>query len=302
MLVLRIGAYTTAFLTLVAVVGLSPSVAVSYPQGAPAGFAGDIVDPFSGVQTCAVGGCHSSYDLNSGTGSVSISAPASAFPGETVQITVTVDNQTAPASGSQNVQGFQATVRDTAASGGYTGTMVVQDAANTRMPFGSSNYITHTQTGTSQTSWTFGWTVPSATVPTQVRVFAAGNAANGGDLPDSPGNNAAGDYIYTTSTTIDIMANTTEEGPGVSGLALGVPSPNPLSSEGHVSIHVDAPTIVSFQIVDGLGRVVRPIPDRAYSAGTTEVRFSTSGLRSGTYFIVAETEAGRQAQAFQVVR
>lgn len=298
MLILRIA----AVLSIVALVYALPHAAESYSQGAPAGFAGDVVDPFSGAQTCAVGGCHSSYGLNSGTGGVTITAPATATPGETVPITITVNNTTTAAPGSVRSQGFEATLRETTGANAYSGTLVIQDAINTRFPNGSTSYVTHTQTGTSQTSWTFGWTAPTASVPTSMTVFAAGNAANGGDLPAQPGDNSAGDYIYTATGTITIMPSAAEAGPPNAGLTLDHPSPNPATDVSRIVVGLATPATVTVRLVDGLGRTVRDVARREMNAGASELEIDVRGVAPGTYFVIAETPLGRQTQALRVTR
>src|SRR5262249_17828832 len=68
-------------------------------EGPPAGHTGA-----PGEQTCVV--CHSSFPLNSGTGTVTINTPSSYQPGQTYQITV--QDQTTDQS--RRRWGFQLTV------------------------------------------------------------------------------------------------------------------------------------------------------------------------------------------------
>jgi hypothetical protein len=298
MLVLR----TASALAVAALVLGFPFLAETYPQGAPAGFAGDTIDPFAGIITCAVDGCHNSYGLDSGSGSVSIQAPSVVAPGETVAITVTVVNTTPPADGSIIRQGFQATVRTPEPNGPYVGALAITDPVNTRTPFGSVSYITHTEVGTTQTSWTFNWTAPATDAPPTVLVFAAGNAANGGDLPAEPGNSAAGDYIYTATASIGIDPLASEGAPDETGLHLGRVGPNPATAQSHVMLTLAEPAAVSVRIVDGRGRTVRLQPERALPAGTTALRLDARGLAPGTYFVTAGTARGSRSQAFRVAQ
>lgn len=292
-----------AGLAAVAFVSLTPRTAQTYPQGAPAGFAGDITDAGFGVRTCATSGCHSSYPLNSGTGSVRVSVSANVQPGQTVPVTVTVVNTTPRAAGATtgHYQGFEAVAKD--AAGNLAGTPTLTDAANTRLAGdGAEPYVTHRQAGTSRSSWTFDWTAPDA--PATVTFFAAGNAANGGDLPTEPFNNAAGDYVYTTTATVRVGATSGEAAPASAlRLALSAPHPNPVRT-GRAALRLTLPAAgtVRVRVVDGQGRTVRTVPTTPRTAGESDVMVSTDGLAPGLYFVVAEAGGRRAVQPLSVAR
>ena len=290
---------SVALLALAAVLG-TPRAAATYPSGAPAGFAGDLLDD-GVVRTCSVEGCHSSYPLNSGTGGVSVDVPSGVLPGQTVPVTVTVNNTTAPAPGSATRQGFQVVARD--ANGAFVGTTTITDATATRLAGdGASPYVTHRTAGTTRTSWTFNWTAPDA--PATVTFYAAGNAANGGDVPDEPGNNAAGDYIYTTTRTVLVGTSAADGGPdGAVALALGAPHPNPVrAGVAVVRLTLAEADAVRVRIVDGRGRTVRRVVEGRRPAGESTVTIRTAGLAPGLYFVVAEAGAERAVQPISVLR
>ena len=297
---LRLAAGLAAFAALAAV----PYLAQTYPQGAPAGFNGQNLEG-GAPRTCGVSGCHSSYALNSGTGGVSIQAPATVAPGATVPITVTVVNTTPPAPGAQAVQGFLASVRDHAqplpnGEGDFVGTTTITDAVNTRRPFGDPRYVTHSETGTLQTTWTFDWTAPDS--PTTATVYVAGNAANGGDLPAEPGNNAAGDYIYTATATITVMTVAASDAPDARALALSAPHPNPARGSASARLTLASAATVAGRIVDGRGRTVRTLTTERWGAGAHTLRLDAAGLAPGTYFVVVEADGARQTQPLVVAR
>ena len=144
--------------------------------------------------TC-INGCHSSFALNSGNGSLSILGPATFQAGQTVSLSVHLDDP------GQSRWGFELTVLN--ASDQAVGSLVVVDPARTQksVAFTGREYLKHTLSGTVQVSpaaeadWSFQWTAPL--VPDgPVTFYAAGNAAN---------NNGAttGDYIYTASLTLN---------------------------------------------------------------------------------------------------
>lgn len=281
-------------LALAAAVVLAPSVGETNTGGALPGFAGD-PEPGEETATCAV--CHASFALNSGAGGVAIDAPSAFAPGETVRITVTVDNQTAPAAGGAARQGFQAVVKD-AATDEPVGTVAVVDAAATQL-VGGDVYVTHTAGGTAQSAWAFDWTAPSAP-PAAVRVYAAGNAANGNG-------GTSGDHVYTA--TADLAAATVATAPPVSTPAFGLsaPRPNPVRSGATVRLDLSGVAVrgggvavreggVAVRVVDGRGRTVRDL-GRAV-AGPLAV--PTAGLAAGRYAIVADGPGGRRVRPLVV--
>jgi uncharacterized protein (TIGR03437 family) len=142
-----------------------------------------------GEQNCTLSGCHTSFALNSGPGTVAITGlPDNYTPGQayTVTFTITQTNRTA--------WGFQITVLDE--QNRFAGTLTATDAVRTTVINGNiggqlRRYIQHTSAGTNQTSWSFRWTAP-ATAVGRITMYAAGNAANDSGTPE-------GDYIYTTN-------------------------------------------------------------------------------------------------------
>lgn len=146
--------------------------------------------------------CHTSFPLNSGTGSVTISGlPARYSPGQHIQLTVTTAQVGAV------IYGFQMTAIDS--FGNPAGAMLPYT-----LPTGSPqrmqvltgivnnverSYVEHTIDGVTPAQfdynlWTFTWNAPAQDVGV-VRFYAAGNAAN------SDGT-TSGDYIYSTSRSI----------------------------------------------------------------------------------------------------
>ena len=283
-LFLRIAAGLAALTVVLA----TPYAAHSYPQGAPSGTAGN------NAFTCASGGCHDSFELNSGTGSVTIDAPATVQPGETVTITVSVDNTTPPAPGAERQQGFEASVRDQAGGSGVgVGDITITDPDHTRVPFdGDASYVTHSSGGLGETSWSFDWTAP--TDAATATIFAAGNAANGGD-------GSLGDYIYTTTRSIAVLVDA-EDGPDARGFSLDAPYPNPARGVSTTAVTLAAPATVTARIVDGRGRTVREIATAERRAGAHDLALDVRGLAAGTYFVVVEADGARRTQPLVVAR
>ncbi|MEX2597649.1 MAG: choice-of-anchor V domain-containing protein [Salibacteraceae bacterium] len=151
----------------------------SYSGG---GFSADHTGSPLSSGTCAQGGCHSSFTLNSGPGSVSMTIPSTYYPGTQYSVSLNISQSTSE-------YGFMAGVlRDNNAAGGTfsasTGSSVTT--------INSRSYIKHSGPSTSG-SWTFNWTAPS--FADTITFYYAGNAANAN-------NNSFGDYIYTGSNVI----------------------------------------------------------------------------------------------------
>lgn len=287
----------SALAVLACVYAFAVESAESSSGGAPAGFAGDFEN--NGVpQTCSNSGCHATFGLNSGSGDVTVHAPASVAPGETVRITVSVDNQTDPASPGSRRQGFQAIVKDPA-SGEAVGSVTLVDAENTRFAgFRAADtvYVTHTSAGTGLTSWAFDWTAPTTDVPADYRVYVAGNAANGNSA-------RSGDYIYTTTANIASGSVSAETVPEAVRFDLSAPRPHPISgATAHVEVSMDVDGDLDLTIVDGLGRHVRRVTSDDRGRGTHRIPVEVAGLAPGMYFLVATGPGGRRTQPMGIAR
>lgn len=173
-----------------------------------------------GDNQAACTSCHTGTALNGGSGSVKIILPDSASytPGTTQHIKVQVSDA------AQRRWGFELTARLASnLSDGQAGDLTSTDS-NTKVicnngrqkPCAASSlvqFITHTQQGTQNgttgsATFEFDWTPPAIDVG-NVRLYAAGNAANGNTQN-------SGDHIYTTSVTLSPAAATTNK-PTVKG-------------------------------------------------------------------------------------
>lgn len=259
---------------------LYPLFAMSNSFGAPPLANGSPVSMATGIGVCTA--CHISYELNSGTGSVSIDAPATFMPGETITFTITVDNTTPPAT--SPLQGFQVSVEDDAAVA-HVGTLGIADAVNTRFASDEEKYVTHTSAGNQQTSWTVNWTAP-VDAPDAVTIYAAGNAANGNTSPTD-------DYIYTDAVTLmrSTVANEDEAAP----LAVRIDAvyPNPVATAAQVAYTLDQALPVTVTLYDGVGRVVRVLESGVRTSGAHTTPVDVQGLAAGIYFVEVRTPESR---------
>ncbi|MBD3165288.1 T9SS type A sorting domain-containing protein [bacterium] len=166
--------------TLIAVFALlfAAHTASAFSGGPPAGRAGD---PPNNSNCTA---CHSSFPVNTGDGSLDITEIMEYTPGQSYDMTVTLEDA------GQSRWGFQLIAKD--GSNNPAGTLVVTDATNTQL---SSGYLQHTSSGTQNgtqngpVTWDFEWTAPMSGTG-DVTFYVAGNAADGNFT-------TTGDYIYT---------------------------------------------------------------------------------------------------------
>lgn len=143
-------------------------------------------------------GCHTSFPVNSGGGSITISSPNLTnwqyIPGQIYQIDVTVAKTGAPLFGF----GFES-LRST---GSNAGTFTITNSTETQLKNANINgnnrtNVVHKEDGgltMDSHTFTFNWTAPSTNIG-NITFYAAGNAAdNQGD--------SLGDYIYKTSRVV----------------------------------------------------------------------------------------------------
>ncbi len=166
--------------------------------------------------------CHTSFQVNSGTGNLTISGiPANYKSGGIIPVTVTINHPNAV------IYGFQLTAIDS--QGRKVGVLSPPPDAPPQMQVITGivggqqrNYIEHTAKGTipnqfDTKSWTFTFTAPSQRVG-KIGFYAAGNAANSDSTND-------GDYIYTTSdATLSGTAISNFDGDTASDIAVWRPS------------------------------------------------------------------------------
>lgn len=273
---------------LLGILAFYPLYAVTYSSGAPPMATGGPADIF----TCQT--CHAEFELNSGTGSISIDAPAQFIPGELYTFTVTIDNTTEQV-GDEPIQGFQISAQD--ADGNHQGQWIITDPDHTRTAPGMNGeyYITHNSAGKFLDTWTFDWLAPIAEdAPGVITLYVAGNAADGDMGP-------SGDHIYTIA--VDMQMTTSAEPPSVPGVfALKSLYPNPLRSEGTIELEMEEALDVQMTIMDGLGRVIRSNDHGVLSVGTHHIGISSGDLPSGLYFVRVITPKGDTVRPFTVVR
>jgi uncharacterized protein (TIGR03437 family) len=199
------------------VMGTIPLLIWAHSSGPDVGKSG-----VPGESTCMEAGCHLGSALNAGGGSVQVTFPGGMTytPGVRQHLVVTVADPTA------RVWGFQLTARQSSNPRAMAGTFVSTDrftavvcgatpndlAGEIFLDFGQNQncpvnkplaYAEHTSAGSSRSTsvsqtYEFDWTPPATNVG-DIRIYVAGNAANGNG-------NETGDKIYTNSYTLTAAA------------------------------------------------------------------------------------------------
>ena len=108
---------------------------ISYPEGAPSGYANDVS---SNYRTCAQSGCHTGITpVTAANATITSNIPSTGYvPGQTYTFTAAMQS-------ARTRFGFEASTQDSL--GNYKGTIVVTNSTNTKIT--GTKYITHTQSG-----------------------------------------------------------------------------------------------------------------------------------------------------------
>ncbi|UCD63504.1 MAG: T9SS type A sorting domain-containing protein [Candidatus Zixiibacteriota bacterium] len=230
-----------------------------------------------GESTCA--DCHN--NLNTGSGSVSITAPADYNPGDTLDITVAVAHT------GQSHWGFELTVLDD--SDQPVGELLVTDAARTLKSVAGTGreYVKQTSDGSdagkgNSTDWSFQWVAPPADAGA-VTFYTASVAANQASGPN-------GDFTYTTTHVMLVTDIRREEtGSLPNGFHVAQNYPNPFNPATTIAFSLPVRSHVSVAVYNVLGQQVRVLGDGVLPAGNYTSRWDGTSedgrqVASGIYF------------------
>ncbi len=231
-----------------------------------------------GEKSCV--GCHNTYGLNSGTGSLTIQSAALVNwkyePDKTYTINVTVTN---PGTSLFGI-GFEALT----AAGANAGTLVpgtTTKISNATVSGNQRTSITHTgsgNTGTDSFVFTFTWQSPSTDVG-DVTFYCAGNAANGNKT-------TAGDYIYAVSQVVKSPSSVGIPEQEVFGKHIRI-FPNPATDHLQLVNTLNALEPMQIKILDAKGSLIR----QQQNIRSNE-RIELNDINAGFYTLQVET-AGR---------
>jgi len=275
---------TKVFPICVVGLGVVLTAASVFSTGAPSGRTGA-----PGDLTCADSGCHVSFPVNSGDGSVVIEGPASFQSGVPVDLVIKASRPSAIRFG------FEITVQD--ATGAMSGEWEILEGTQLA-DFGlAPAYLTHSlaKFGTDNQEWTVRWIPPAA--PTgDVTFYAAANTANGD-------NTNFNDYIYTTSLPVVYAGNTAIGMESVpTRLVLNAPYPNPAREVVTVPFELMTPSSVTVYVYDSLGREQLQTRTEMLSTGPQEMRISVDALLPGAYSYRVEAGGHSKMGSLTVLR
>ena len=220
--------------------------------------------------------CHTGNNVNSGTGSISISSPNMPYwqyvPGEVYEIDVTVAQTGAPLFGF----GFEALRTSNNTNGG---TFQITNTSSTFLKTGFINgsnrtNVVHKKNGglsNDSHTFSFNWTAPATNIG-NIIFYSAGNAANNqGDT--------LGDFIYKTQQLITPSITGINE---IQSSAISV-YPNPATDFINVALP-ESQTETSYSILDLSGKIVDQGKMVIPQGKSFSVNLSQS-LKEGIYFI-----------------
>ena len=278
------------FKILVVVIGtillLIPDLGFTRENGAPSNRVGAPTRAGDGA-TCATNGCHDSFTVNSGSGNLTVSTPGQYEAGDTIAITVRIEQSDA-------VQfGFQATVRGVNDLVRSTGEILLTNG--TKFSDALSEYITHSSAVQSAGSaeWTFRWVAPDTDIQ-DIVVYVAGVAGN-------DGNAANQDHVYTANASVATSTSIEENGVP-QAFEVYAAYPNPFTSSATVTYSLQHPEPVQFALYDALGRVVQTLDEGFKEAGTHEILISGDDLPTGTYYYRIHTSSTQKTHTLTRIR
>ena len=239
-----------------------------------------------GESTCAKSGCHTSYALNSGPGSLSMSSTMTGWEyqaGQTYTVTATVTQS------GRSLFGICLEALDSLNRNG--GSFTITNASETQILTKTvsgvvRNEICHVYNGGAVSTpgskaFSFNWTAPTDTNVNTVHFYFVGMAANGTG-------STGGDYVYSTTQ------NATRKASTVSGInnaenALQVKVfPNPATDAIQVSSARNGAQPLSVNIYNTAGMLVRNLYQDESGAATFSETFNVSDLQTGLYFVKLE--------------
>jgi len=236
--------------------------------------------------TCAKSGCHNSFSLNSGPGSLTMSSTMTGWEyqaGQTYTVTATVTQS------SRSLFGICLEALDTLNRNG--GTFTITNSSETQIltkTVGSvvRNEICHVFNGGAVSTpgakaFSFNWTAPTDTTVNKVTFYFVGMAANGNG-------GTSGDYVYST-TQIATRKPAVVSGIDQTANALEVKVfPNPATNFIQLSSSRDAASPLTVNIYNTAGMLVRNLYQDESGAAKFSETFNVSDLQSGLYFVKLE--------------
>ena len=247
-----------------------------------------------GEGNCTTSGCHTSFAVNTGGGSISISStnmpmmPTLMYDtGVTYHMTVTV------ARSGNSLFGFCVEALDT--TGNNAGTLVITNSAKTQIKTRIINSVVRRSVvqqlnggaSVGSMAFNFDWTSPSTNIG-NVSFYFAGVAANGSGT-------SLGDYVYYSNqvVTFNIVS-------GISNLnSANKISVFPIPVQDHFNVNYQTKAIgtVKIKLITMQGSLAAELFNKIEVSGEhTENFYLPSNLSAGNYILTIESSEGISAQ------
>ncbi len=237
-------------------------------------------------------GCHTSFPVNTGGGSITISSPNLTnwqyVPGQVYQIDVTVAKTGVPLFGF----GFEALRTSNNTNGGILSiTNSVETQIKSAVVSGSSRTnVVHKENGgltANSHTFSFNWTAPATNIG-NIRFYTAGNAADNND-------DSLGDYVYKTSQLVTPFIVGLAETSADAAVSV---FPNPANERVEVSgLAFEIGDMM--EIINAEGEIVY---QTVINMPSTNIKLKTLNYSNGLYFLRIQTnkQSKRYASKFLI--
>ena len=242
-------------------------------------------------------GCHSSFPLNSGLGTLSVSGLDGSYEaGQTYELAISLSDPDA------SRWGFEFTIigDDGLAIGDVASLNSQTQIAATATRVYAKQTSVGTQNGTTgSVSWPVNWTAPEAGSG-DATIYLVGNAANGNF-------NTSGDRIYAINETWSENNLTSAPLPAVASAVLHSNYPNPFNPRTTIAFELAESQVVRLSIYSIDGRLVKHVADGLRGAGKHEINWDGMNDRamavpSGTYYYRLQAGSVDQTRSMILVR
>jgi hypothetical protein len=242
-------------------------------------------------------GCHSSFPLNSGLGTLSVSGVNGSYEaGQMYELVVGLDDPDA------SRWGFEITI--IGEDGMAIGTVGNLNGHTQISVTATRDYVKQTSAGTQNgvtggVVWPVRWTAPPEGSG-DATIYMAGNAANGNG-------STSGDRIYTASETWTEGIVSGAPLPTAAAAVLRPNYPNPFNPRTTIAYELANPQSVRLSIYTLDGRLVKHLEDGLRAEGAHEIHWNGLDDRgmavpSGTYFYRLQAGSVDQTRSMVLVR
>ncbi len=231
--------------------------------------------------TCAVAGCHDTYDINSGTASLSLDIEgigSGYVPGETYPLKIKIADP--------DVIRFGFELVALTSQNKNAGTFEITDWDRTQVLWNDlkltdRQYLTYTFNGTEAletgaTDWEVNWIAPDE--EGAISFYLAAVSANNDATDD-------GDFVFTEKIEINSSSSTSVFNNSENIFYLNV-FPNPIRDISTLKLVLPSAGKLKIDLIDINGKVLSQIYKGYKSSGNNEINFQLSpNIENGVYFL-----------------